>query len=135
VCSSDLDVIGGQLTMMFDILSTARMHIASGRVRPIALSAHKRSASMPDVPTMTEAGLPGFDVGGWYALYGPNKLPPAVSSRLLEATKRALAQPELAKAYADQGYDAWTGTPEQVAQRAAAERAQWATVAKGISID
>lgn len=129
------DVIGGQLTMMFDILSTARGHIASGRVRPIAISAHKRSAAMPDVPTMAEAGLTGFDVGGWYALYGPNKLPAAVATRLLEASRRALAQPELAKAYADQGYDAWAGTPEQVAQRAAAERAQWATVAKGISID
>ncbi|MEK8051044.1 tripartite tricarboxylate transporter substrate binding protein [Ideonella sp. DXS22W] len=129
------DVIGGQLTMMFDILSTARMHIGSGRVRPIAISAHKRSPSMPDVPTMTEAGLPGFDVGGWYALYGPNKLPAAVSARLLEAARRALAQPELAKAYGEQGYDAWAGTPEQVAQRAAAERAQWATVTKGISID
>ncbi|MDT7838419.1 Bug family tripartite tricarboxylate transporter substrate binding protein [Aquabacterium sp. OR-4] len=129
------DLIGGQLTMMFDILSTARGHIASGRVRAIALSAGRRSAALPEVPTMAEAGLPGFDVGGWYALYAPNKLPPAVAARLLDATRKALAQPELAKALAEQGYDAWTGSPEQVAQRAATERTQWASVTQGISID
>lgn len=129
------DVIGGQLTMMFDIISTARTFISSGRVRAVAVTSPRRSPSLPDVPTMSEAGLPGYEVGGWYALYGPKGLPPATAQKLADATKRALAQPELARTFADQGYEPWAGGADQVAQRAASERALWATVTKGITID
>lgn len=129
------DVIGGQLTMMFDIIGSARNYIAGGRVRALAVSSPQRNPSLPEVPTLAESGLPGFDVGGWYGLYGPKGLPAAQVARLNEATRKALQQPELHKAWAEQGYVPWTGTPEQLAQRAAQEREMWGGVTKGITID
>ncbi len=129
------DVIGGQLSMMFDIISSARNHIAGGRVRAVAVTSPQRNASLPEVPTMIEAGVAGFDVGGWYGLYGPTNLPAAQVARINEATRKALLQPELSQAWAAQGYDSWSGTPEQLATRAASERALWGTVTKGITVD
>ena len=129
------DVIGGQLTMMFDIVGGARPHIMGGRVRALAVTSLQRNPALPDVPTMAESGLPGFDVGGFYGLYGPMKLPADIVKRLNDATRRALQQPELVKAWAEQGYVAWSGTPEALAQRAAAEREMWGPVTKGIVVE
>ena len=129
------DVIGGQTSMMFDIVNTARGHIASGRVRPIALGSAKRNAALADVPTFAEAGMPGFDVGGWFALFGPPKLPAAVNTALYNATMKALASPELKKAYGDAGFEIWQASGAEVAARVVSERAMWATVTKGISVD
>ena len=129
------DVIGGQLTMMFDIVGSARNHIAGGRVRALAVTSPQRNPSLPEVPTMVEAGVSGFDVGGWYGLYGPTNLAPAIVARLNEATRKALAQPELRQTWAAQGYEQWSGSPEQLAARAAQEREMWGTVTKGITVD
>lgn len=129
------DVIGGQLTMMFDIIGSARNYIASGRVKAIAVTSPQRNPTLPDVPTMIEQGLAGFDVGGWFGLYGPPTLPPALLARFNEATRKALEQPELQKVWADQGYVIWSGSPETLATRAAQEREMWKPVTKGISVD
>lgn len=129
------DVIGGQLTMMFDIIGSARNHIASGRVKAIAVTSPQRNPSLPEVPTMVEQGLAGFDVGGWFGLYGPATLPPAIVARLNEATRRALEQPELQKVWTDQGYVIWSGSPETLATKAAQEREMWKPVTKGITVD
>jgi tripartite-type tricarboxylate transporter receptor subunit TctC len=129
------DVIGGQISMMFDIVNTARGHIASGRVRPIAMGSGKRNAALPEVPTFAEAGMPGFDVGGWFALFGPPKMPAALSTALHAATMKALASPELKKAYGDAGFEIWLASGEAVAKRTASERDMWATVTKGITVD
>lgn len=129
------DVIGGQLTMMFDITSTARNFIASGKVRGIAVTSPQRNPALPDVPTMAEAGVPGFDVGGWFALYGSAGIPAAAATRHNEAMNRALAQPELKAKLEDMGYVVWTGAAKLVAERAEKERAMWSTVTKGIEID
>ncbi|MFO1274339.1 MAG: tripartite tricarboxylate transporter substrate binding protein [Rubrivivax sp.] len=129
------DVIGGQLTMMFDIIGGARPHINGGRVRALAVTSPQRNPVLPDVPTMAESGLPGFDVGGFFGLYGPPKLGADLVKKINEATRRALLNPELQKAWGEQGYVVWSGSPEQLAQRAAAERAMWGPVTKGISVD
>lgn len=129
------DVIGGQLTMMFDIVGGARPHIAGGRVRALAVTSPQRNPVLPDVPTMAESGLPGFEVGGFYGLYGPAKLGAELVKKINDATRHSLQQPELQKAWADQGYVTWSGSPEQLAQRAAAERAMWGPVTKGITVD
>ena len=129
------DLIGGQISMMFDIISTARGHISGGRVRAVAVTSPQRNPSLPNVPTMSEAGVPGFDVGGWFALYGPPKLPAAMAARLHEATMKALASTELKLAYSDQGFEIWTAPAQDVATRAAKERDMWGTVTKGIQID
>lgn len=132
------DVIGGQLNMMMDIISTASTYIHSGKVRAIAVTSPQRNASMPDVPTFAESGidgLKGFDVGGWYGVYGPKGMAPELVAKLNKAVNAALAQPELRKRFKELGYEDWTGTPQKLAERAAKERAMWATVTRGIVVD
>ncbi len=132
------DVIGGQLDMMLDIISTAGSYIQAGKVRPIAVTSPQRNASLPDVPTFAESGIEGlrnFDVGGWYGLYGPKGLTADQVARLNKASQAALAQPALKTRLKELGYDEWTGSPQKLAERAATERAMWATVTQGIVVD
>ena len=129
------DVIGGQLTMMFDIVSTALPQITSGRVRAVAVSSPTRNRSLPDVPTLIESGVADFDVGGWMAIYGPPALADAAARRVTEATQRVLAQPEIRSRLEELGFTLWTGDGATLSKRATAERAMWATVTKGIEID
>jgi len=129
------DVIGGQLSMMFDIIGSARNYISTQRVRPLAVTSRERNASLPEVPTMVESGIADYDVGGWYGLYGPARLAPELVGRLNEATRRALAQDELKAKLIEQGYDLWTGSPQLLTERAARELALWGTVAKGIQVE
>ena len=126
------DVIGGQITMMFDIIGSARNYVASGRVRALAVTSPERNASMPDVPTMREAGVPDLEVGGWFALFGPARLPAEMVARYNEAARKALANEELRAKYIEQGYDLWVGSAQQVAERTARELALWAPVAKAL---
>ena len=129
------DVIGGQLSMMFDIIGSARNYISTQRVRPLAVTSRERNASLPEVPTMVESGIADYDVGGWYGLYGPARLAPELVGRLNEATRRALAHDELKAKLIEQGYDLWTGSPQLLAERAARDLALWGTVAKGIQVE
>lgn len=128
------DVIGGQIQMMFDIISTGRNYVQSGRVRAVAVTSKNRNASLPDVPTMRELGM-DYEVSGWYGLYGPAKLPAELIAKYNDAAKRALAQTELKTKLVEQGYDLWTGAPQLLTERAARERAMWAPVTKGIQLD
>ena len=132
------DVIGGQLNMMLDIVSTASNYAHAGKVRPLAVTSPQRNASLPDVPTFAESGiegLKGFDVGGWYGVYGPKGMSPELVAKLNKAVNAALAQPDLKKRYKELGYDEWTGDAQKLAERAAKERAMWATVTQGIVVD
>lgn len=129
------DVIGGQLTMMFDIISTARGFIASDKVRPIAVTAPSRNPSLPNVPTMTESGIADYEVGGWYAVYASPQTPKALAARYTQAFANALKDPELKAKLEAAGYELWAGTPEQVDARAKKERAMWATVTKDIKVE
>ena len=132
------DVIGGQLNMMLDIISTASTYIHSNKVRALAVTSPQRNASLPDVPTFAESGiegLKGFDVGGWYGVYGPKGMAPELVAKLNKAVNAVLAQPDLKKRFKELGYDEWTGSPQKLAERAAKERAMWATVTQGIVVD
>ena len=129
------DVIAGQITMMFDIIGTARNYIGAGRVHVIAVTSPGRNNSLPDVPSMQEAGLPGFDVQGWYALYAPPGLPADRLARYQEATRKALASEDLKQKLVEQGYELWHGSARDVAERVKAELALWATVTKGMKFE
>ena len=129
------DVIGGQLSMMFDIIGSARNYISTQRVRPLAVTSRERNPSLPEVPTMVESGIADYDVGGWYGLYGPARMAPELVTRLNEATRRALAQDELKAKLIEQGYDLWTGYAQLMAERAARDLALWGTVAKVIQVE
>jgi tripartite-type tricarboxylate transporter receptor subunit TctC len=129
------DVIGGQISMMFDITSTARNFIQSGRVRALAVTSKERNASLPTVPTMREAGVPGYEVIGWYGLCGPARMAPDQVARLNSATTRALADPELRKTWQEQGYELWPGKPEVLAAQAARDFELWRGVTKDMKFD
>ena len=129
------DVIGGQLTMMFDIVGGARKYVTAGQVRALAVTSAARNPMMPDVPTMRESGLPGYEVVGWFGLFGPKVMAPAAAARLAEATRKLLAMPEMQTRLAERGYRAWSGTGEQLAAHARKELEMWGAVAKGIEIE
>jgi tripartite-type tricarboxylate transporter receptor subunit TctC len=90
-----LDLIGGQVEMMFDTTSSSMPHIKSGKLKPLAVMSGKRSAQLTEVPTLAEAGFPGFEMTTWYGLFATAGTPQPVVERLHEELKRALAHPEV----------------------------------------
>jgi tripartite-type tricarboxylate transporter receptor subunit TctC len=87
------DVIGGQVPLMFDTTVVAGPFIQSGKVRALAVTSTKRVATLPDVPTMAEAGVPGYEVVSWQAMFAPAGTPPAIVQRLQTEIARILANP------------------------------------------
>ena len=129
------DVIGGQLTMMFDIVSTARNFVQPGRVRALAVTSRERNPSLPDVPTMREAGLPGYEVIGWYGVYGPAGLGAEQVKQLNAAVNRALADEGLRKQWVEQGYDMWVGEPATLAAQQRRDFELWRGVTAGMKFE
>lgn len=130
------DVIGGQLAMMFDIIGTGRNYVNTGRVRAVAVTSKDRNAAMPDVPsTCANWVLPTTTWAAGTSLYGPPKMPADMVQRFHTAVQRTLALDEFKAKLAEQGYDQWNGSPQTLSERAARERALWATVAKGIQVE
>lgn len=129
------DVMAGRLAMMFDIVGGARQFILSGRVRALAVTSRERNAALPDVPTMREAGLPNYDVGGWYGIYGPKDMPAPLVARINEATRKALANDALRARLVDLGYDLWVGPPDMLTAQARKDLLLWGTTTQGIEIE
>jgi tripartite-type tricarboxylate transporter receptor subunit TctC len=129
------DVMGGQISMMFDIVSTARNYAQSGRVRALAVTSRARNPSLPDVPTMREAGLPGYEVIGWYGVYGPAGLGADQVKQLNTAVNRALADEGLRKQWAEQGYDMWVGEPAKLAAQQRSDFELWRGVTAGMKFE
>lgn len=129
------DVMGGQITMMFDITGTAYNFIQTGKVRPLAVTSRTRHASLPDVPTMIEAGIPDFEVGGWFAIFGPNHMPADLIEKYNKAIRAALTNQEYRTKLTEGGYDSWSGTPKDLGDRVSRDSAFWASVVKNLSID
>lgn len=129
------DVMGGQIHMMFDIIGSARGYIDGTRVRALAVTSRERNPALPQVPSMAELGVRDYDVGGWFGLFGPLGMPPDVTARLANATRKALQDAELRKRWADQGYVVWEGTGAELGERTAREHALWADVTRGMSFE
>jgi tripartite-type tricarboxylate transporter receptor subunit TctC len=124
------DLVGGQVSMMFAQASAAVPFIQQGKLRPIGLASLKRSTALPQVPTVAEQGLPGFEAVSWYALMAPAGTPRDVVDRLHEQMTKALARPDTREKFAALGMEAGTGTPEQLAARIAAESVRWSDVVR-----
>ncbi len=129
------DVMGGQIQMMFDIIGSARGYIDGQKVRPLAVTSRERNPSLPDLPSMAELGVPNYDVGGWFGLYGPQGMAPELMRRLATATSKALHDGELRKRWADQGYVVWSGSAADLHKRQMDELALWAEVTKGMKFE
>lgn len=124
------DVVAGHVQGMFSNSPVALPNMASGRVRGLAVTSAKRSPSMPDLPTMAEAGVPGFEVSVWHGLSGPAKLPRPVIERLSASMKKALAVPEVRERLKTLGVEPAFSTPEEYDALVKKELALWASVAK-----
>src|SRR5262247_679955 len=122
------DLLGGQLPVMFDNLPGAMGHIKAGRVRVLGVSSVARHPSLPDVPTIAESGLPGFEVVVWYALFAAGKPPPHVLARLTAAANSAVGSPEVQKKLSEAGVDPGASSPDDLATRVRTEMAKWAKV-------
>jgi tripartite-type tricarboxylate transporter receptor subunit TctC len=124
------DLVGGQVAMMFAQASAAVPFIQQGKLKPIGLASLNRSKALPQVPTIAEQGLQGFEAVSWYALMAPAGTPRDVIAKLHEQMNRMLAKPETREKFAGLGMEPGTGTPEQLAQRITTESARWADVVK-----
>lgn len=129
------DVMGGQIQLMFDIIGSARGYIGGQKVRPLAVTSRERNPALPDLPSMAELGVPDYDVGGWFGLYGPQGMAPELLQRLAGATAKALTDADLRKRWADQGYVVWTGTGADLHKRQLDELALWGEVTKGMKFE
>jgi len=132
-----VDLVSGQVAFAFVNAPLALPQVRGGKLRALAVTGAKRSAAAPEYPTMAEAGLPNFVVESWYGLMAPAGTPDAVLRRIHDATLKVLATPEVKEAFAKQGADVQTSTPEEFAQMIRSEKARWAEVIRksGARID
>jgi len=128
------DLMGGQVPMLFSSLGPAVGAVKSGKIRALAVTSPKRSAAFPDVPTMDEVGLKGFDSTAWYGLVGPAGLPPEVVSRLSRALLKAGEDKNLREQLNATGCDADFLTPAQTVDKIKADLAKWGRVVKEANI-
>jgi tripartite-type tricarboxylate transporter receptor subunit TctC len=128
------DVIGGQADMMFDTVLIVGPHIQSGKLRPIAVSSSKRLESLPDVPTIAEAGQKGFDVGSWQAVFAPAGTPKPIVDRLHTEIMKIVATPEVQARLKGFGMVPSSMSPAELGEYQKAEVAKWARVIKAAGI-
>jgi tripartite-type tricarboxylate transporter receptor subunit TctC len=124
------DLLGGHVTMMFDTITTALPHVKTGKLRALAVTSPKRSPLAPDIPTMIEAGLPGFDISAWYVMFAPAGVPRDVLQRLNAEVNKAIADPDLRKTLGEQGVEFTGGSPEDADKFVHAEIGRWGRIIK-----
>jgi tripartite-type tricarboxylate transporter receptor subunit TctC len=132
-----IDVMGGHVPIMFDNLPSSTEHIRAGKLRGLAVTTAERAPSMPDLPTIAESGLPGYETYTWNALFAPAGTPKDVIDRLNAAANAAVADPDVQAKLKDVGAVPKGSTPEELASHVQAELAKWAPVVKasGAQID
>ena len=128
------DVLRGEVTMMFAQLSTAKPLIESGELRVLGIASAARSEALPNVPTIAEAGMPGFEAVSWYALMAPAGTPDAIVAKLRAGVLRAINAPEAKAALAAQGARPVGNTPAELSAVIAADTARWAKVIRDADI-
>ena len=131
------ELIAGQLDVIFDNQSSIAPFVSSGRVRGLAVTGPVRSTVFPDLPTLNEAGVRGYQITTWTAMIGPAGLPKPIVDKLNAEIRRACTAPKVQTTLAAQGAVCATGSPEQFAQFVKAERVKWGDIVKrsGAKID
>lgn len=120
-----VDLVGGQIPMLFASTGTALPFIQSGKMRALAVTSASRSSVLPDVPTVAEQGYPGYDATVWFALVAPAGLPPEVSSKVHRALQASLSELAVQQALRRQGYEPIPGAPEVMSTRVRSDLAKW----------
>lgn len=131
------DLVAGQVDLMFDGLALSTPQIKAGKIRPLAVTSRKRSPAFPQIPTAEEAGVPGFEVTTWYALWAVKGTPKPIVQRMSDEVGRALALPELKDIWTNQSAEAGTLNSEQLAAFQKTEIAKWSKVVRegGVKLD
>jgi tripartite-type tricarboxylate transporter receptor subunit TctC len=124
------DLLAGNVDMMFDGMGSSAQHIRSGRIRPLALAAPKRSPAFPNLPTTAEIGMPDYVVSTWYGIWGVKGTPKDILDRMHAEVVKAISGPELRDIWAGQASDTTTMSPDQFAKFLNAEIKRWAQVTK-----
>jgi tripartite-type tricarboxylate transporter receptor subunit TctC len=123
-------LLAGETQLMFDNLANAMTQVKAGRLRALAVTTAERSKLAPDLPTMAEAGVPGFDISTWYGLLAPANTAPTVVAKWNRSVNRILDDPEMRERLARQGAEAAPDTPEQFAAFIKAEMVKYARIVK-----
>lgn len=129
------DLLGGQINMMITDMATGLPQVKGGKVRPLAVSTLKRSPLTPDLPTIDEAGVKGYDMGFWFAAYVPVHTPPAVVNKLHDILVAATKGPAMQQFYSTTGTDPFTTTPADLAKFQVAESEKWKNIIKKAGIE
>ena len=131
---SMIAVIANEVNFSIPAYPTAVPHLKSGKLRILAVTGAKRERTVPEVPTVAEAGVPGYEFGIWFAMFAPAATPKPIIARLNEELVRALASPDMREKLAQTGVNAESSTPEQLQKHLRAEVAKWAKVVKAAGI-
>lgn len=129
-----IDVIGGQIEILFPDALAGSPHIKAGKVKPLAVTSSKRLASLPQLPTIAESGVPGYDSVGWYGVVAPAATPPQIVQSLSVAIGNALRSPDVREKLSAQAAEPVGGTPAAFGTHIAAEAKKWAKVIKAAGI-
>ena len=129
-----VDLLSGHVQVYFSGISSALPMVKEGKLKPIAVTSAKRTAVMPDMPTIAESGLKGYEVGNWYAILGPTALPADIVRKLNSEIVKALGSTDMKKRLEELGADPVGSTPEQLAAYMNVEIAKWAKVIKSAGI-
>jgi len=124
------DLMGGQIQLMFDSMPSAMPFIKSGKLRAVAVTTAHRASALPDVPTVAESGLPGFDISTWYGLWAPRGTPAAVVEKLAAHAAAALKRPDVRQQYADMGAEPVGSSPADFARYNVSEGKKWAEIVR-----
>ena len=128
------DLISGRITMLFDNIVSAQPNLKTGKLKAIGISSDRRSPLFPDLPTISESGVPGFEASTWFGVFAPAGTPKEIVARLNHEIVAALQSAEMRERLANLGADPVGSTPEEMAKTVAAETAKWAKVIKDANV-
>lgn len=124
------DLVGGQTQVAFLTMASVKAHITAGKLKALAVAPARRSQTMPELPTVAEAGVAGYEMDLWYGVYAPAHVSRDVVARLNAEFNRAMAAPDIKERLSTLGFEAWTGRPELLAEQTRRDLAKYAEVVK-----
>jgi tripartite-type tricarboxylate transporter receptor subunit TctC len=128
------DLLAGQVQLMFTSMATVLPQVRAGKLKGIAVGSGKRSPAVPDIPTVAESGVPGFDYVTWFAFYAPTGTPADIIAKLNQEIARILADPQIAKSFSSQGAEPSATTPAGLATYMRNEHERWKKLIKSANI-
>ena len=129
-----IDVMGGHTSAMVDALPSTVPHVKSGKLKPLAVTTARRVSSLPDVPTVAESGLPGFEMVAWYGFWGPPGMAPELAIKVQQEVARALKSPQVAKTLGEYGFVVAGSTPDEFRGYIGQESKKYAQLIKAANI-